>query len=141
MPVTRTFKQAFSGGEISPEMFGRISDTKFQQGAAVMRNFVAKPQGPAQNRPGFAFVREVKDSTKSTRLLPFTFSTSQTMIIELGNQYFRFHTQGQTLLYSDGTAWNSSTNYVVGDIALEAGVNYYCTVAHTNQTLQLAEQH
>ena len=134
MPVTRTFKQAFSGGEISPEMFGRISDTKFQQGAAVMRNFVAKPQGPAQNRPGFAFVREVKDSTKSTRLLPFTFSTSQTMIIELGNQYFRFHTQGQTLLYSDGTAWNSSTNYVVGDIALEAGVNYYCTVAHTNQT-------
>ena len=69
MPVTRNFKQAFSGGEISPEMFGRIADNKFQQGAATMRNFIAKPQGPAQNRPGFAFVREVKDSTKSTRLL------------------------------------------------------------------------
>ena len=49
MPVTRNFKQAFSGGEISPEMFGRIADNKFQQGAATMRNFVAKPQGPAQN--------------------------------------------------------------------------------------------
>ena len=48
MPVTRNFKQAFSGGEISPEMFGRIADNKFQQGAATMRNFVAKPQGPAQ---------------------------------------------------------------------------------------------
>ena len=34
MPVTRNFKQAFSGGEISPEMFGRIADNKFQQGAA-----------------------------------------------------------------------------------------------------------
>ena len=78
MPVTRNFKQAFSGGEISPEMFGRIADNKFQQGAATMRNFIAKPQGPAQNRSGFAFVKEVKDSTKSTRLLSFTFNTTQT---------------------------------------------------------------
>ena len=132
MPVTRTFKQAFSGGEISPEMFGRISDTKFQQGAAIMRNFVAKPQGPAQNRPGFAFVREVKDSTKSTRLLPFTFNTTQTMILEFGEQYFRFHTQGQTLFYNDGAAWNSGTNYGVGDIALYNGVNYYAKTAHSN---------
>ena len=133
MPVTREFKQTFSGGEVSPEMFGRIGDQKFQQGAAKIRNFIVKPQGPAQNRPGFAFVSEVKDSSKQTRLLSFTFSTVQTMIIEFGDQYFRFHTQGQTLQYSQGTAWNSATAYTVGDIALQGGVNYYCTVAHTNQ--------
>jgi len=132
MPVTRNFKQAFSGGEISPEMFGRISDTKFQQGAATMRNFVAKPQGPAQNRPGFAFVAEVKNSAKSTRLLPFTFNTTQTMILEFGEQYFRFHTQGRPLLYLDGSAWNSGTNYAIGDIALYNGVNYYAKTAHSN---------
>ena len=132
MPVTRNFKQSFSGGEISPEMFGRIADNKFQQGAALMRNFIAKPQGPAQNRPGFAFVREVKDSTKSTRLLSFTFNTTQTMVLEFGDQYFRFHTQGQTLFYNNGTAWNSGTNYVVGDIALYSGVNYYAKTAHSN---------
>ena len=84
MPVTRTFSKAFSGGEISPEMFGRIDDAKYQQGAATMRNFIAKPQGPAQNRPGFAFVKEVKDSTKEVRLMSFTFNTTQTMIIEFG---------------------------------------------------------
>ena len=132
MPVTRTFKQSFSGGEISPEMFGRIADNKFQQGAALMRNFIAKPQGPAQNRPGFAFVKEVKDSTIATRLLSFTFNTTQTMVIEFGDQYFRFHTQGQTLNYSNGTAWNSATNYVTGDIALYNGVNYYAKTAHSN---------
>ena len=132
MPVTRTFKQAFSGGEISPEMFGRIADTKFQQGAATMRNFIAKPQGPAQNRPGFAFVREVKDSTKAVRLLSFTFNTTQTMVLEFGDQYFRFHTQGQTLFYSDGAAWNGGTNYVVGSIAKQGGVNYYSKTAHSN---------
>ena len=132
MPNTRTFKQTFSGGEISPEMFGRIADNKFQQGAALVRNFIVKPQGPAQNRSGFAFVNEVKDSTKKTRLLSFTFSTVQTMIIEFGDQYFRFHTQGQTLKYTDGSAWDATTAYVVGDIAKISGINYYCTVAHTN---------
>ena len=132
MPVTRTFKQAFSGGEISPEMFGRIADNKFQQGAATMRNFVAKPQGPAQNRPGFAFVREIKNSAKTTRLLSFTFNTTQTMVLEFGDQYFRFHTQGQTLFYSDGAAWNSNTNYVVGSIAKQGGVNYYSKTVHSN---------
>ena len=133
MPTTRTFKQAFSGGEISPEMFGRIADNKFQQGAATMRNFISKPQGPAQNRPGFAFVREVKDSTKSTRLLSFTFNTTQTMVIEMGHEYFRFHTQGQTLVYVDGGAWNGGTNYAIGDIAKQGGVNYYAKTAHSNQ--------
>ena len=132
MPVTRNFKQAFSGGEISPEMFGRIADNKFQQGASLMRNFIAKPQGPAQNRPGLAFVKAVKDSTKATRLLSFTFNTTQTMAIEFGDQYFRFHTQGQTLLYTDGAAWNSGTNYAVGDIAKYNNVNYYAKTAHSN---------
>ena len=132
MPVTRTFSRAFSGGEISPEMFGRIDDKKYQSGAATMRNFISKPQGPAENRPGFAFVIEVKDSTKATRLLSFTFSTVQTMVIEMGNTYFRFHTQGQTLLYSDGTAWSNSTNYEVGDIAKYSGTNYYAKTAHSN---------
>ena len=132
MPVTRNFKQAFSGGEISPEMFGRIDDTKYQQGAAKLRNFIAKPQGPAENRPGFAFVKEVKDSTKAVRLMSFTFSTVQTMVIEMGDQYFRFDTQGATLNYSDGAAWNSGTNYVVGSIAKYSGTNYYSKTAHSN---------
>jgi hypothetical protein len=132
MPTTRTFKQSFSGGEISPEMFGRIADNKFQQGAATMRNFIAKPQGPAQNRPGFAYVNAVKDSTKATRVIPFTFNTTQTMVIEMGDQYFRFHTEGQTLLYSAGSAWSNSTNYTVGDIALQGGTNYYAKTAHSN---------
>ena len=97
-----------------------------------MRNFIAKPQGPAENRSGFAFVKEVKDSTKAVRLMSFTFSTVQTMVIEMGNTYFRFHTQGATLNYSDGAAWNSGTNYVVGSIAKYSGTNYYSKTIHSN---------
>ena len=94
----RTFKTSFNGGELTPEFFGQIGDAKFQTGLALCRNFVVKPQGPIENRAGFGFVREVKDSTKATRLLPFTFSTTQTMVHEVGAGYFRFHTQGATVL-------------------------------------------
>ncbi len=115
MATTRTFNRSFSGGELSPEMFGRIDDTKFQSGAAKLRNFVALPQGPAVNRPGTAFVREVKYSAKKTRLIPFTYSTTQTMVIELGDQYIRFHTQGATIL-SGGLPYEIASPYLEADL-------------------------
>jgi hypothetical protein len=131
MPTTRTFNRSFAGGELSPEMFGRIDDQKFQTGAAKMRNFIALPQGPAVNRPGTKFVRAVKDSTKKTRLIPFTYSTTQTMILEFGEGYIRFHTQGETLLAGTGAAYNGATPYVVGDMVSYGGSNYYCILAST----------
>lgn len=99
MANIRTLQRSFSGGELTPEFFGRIDDAKYAAGLAVCRNFIPKPHGPASNRPGFAFVREVKNSTSPVRLIPFTFSTTQTMVIEMGAGYFRFHTYGATLLH------------------------------------------
>ena len=94
MASIRTLQRSFAGGEVSPEMFGRIDDGKYQTGLAKALNFITKPQGPAENRAGFQFVRAVKDSTKKVRLIPFTYSTTQTMVIEVGAGYFRFHTGG-----------------------------------------------
>jgi len=131
MAQTRTYTRSFAGGEVSPEMWGRIDDVKFQTGAAKMQNFIALPQGPAENRPGTQFVREVKDSTKKVRLLPFTFSTTQTMVLEMGAGYFRFHTQGATLGPGTPAAYNNATAYVVGDLVSSGGVNYYCIAATT----------
>ena len=119
MPTTRTFNRSFAGGELSPEMFGRIDDQKFQTGAAKMLNFVALPQGPAQNRAGTKFVREVKDSTKKTRIIPFTYSTTQTMVIELGAGYMRFHTQGATLLAGTPSAFSATKTITAVDTATE----------------------
>ena len=131
MPTTRTFNRSFAGGELSPEMFGRIDDQKFQSGAAKLRNFIALPQGPAVNRPGTSFVREVKTSANKTRLIPFTYSTTQTMVLEFGNGYIRFHTQGATLLAGTGAAYNGATPYVIGAMVSYLGNNYYCILAST----------
>jgi len=137
MASTRIYHRSFGGGEIAPDMLGRIDDPHYQSGAAKLENFIARPQGIAENRPGFTVVRTVKDSTKKTRLIPFTFSTTQTMVIEVGAGYFRFHTQGQTVVIDpfdsvQKGAWSAVTAYALGDIVLGSDNKYYyCTWANT----------
>lgn len=126
MANVRTYARSFAGGEVTPEFFGRIDDAKYQSGLGTCRNFIVLPHGPVQNRPGTQFVREVKNSAKRTRLLPFSFSTTQTMAVELGAGYFRFHSFGQTLQVPTGiAAWNSGTTYVLGDLVTYSGGTYY----------------
>ncbi len=127
----RTLQRAFAGGEVTPELFGRIDDVKYAMGLAKCRNFITKPQGPAENRAGTEYVRAVKDSTKKTRLIPFTYSTTQTMVLEVGAGYVRFHTDAATLLAGSPAAYNGATAYAVGDMCSSAGVNYYCIAATT----------
>lgn len=102
MANVRTIQVAFSGGEMSPEMYGLLEDTKRKNGLKTCRNFVPRPQGPAENRPGTEFVYPCKYPGKKARLIPFTFSVTDTMILEFGDLYIRFHSQGQTLM-TDGT--------------------------------------
>jgi hypothetical protein len=99
MPRIRTHQRSWVGGEIAPSMLGHVEDRKVQTGATRMENFIPWPEGVAKRRPGFSFVREVKDSTKETRLLPFTYSVTETMVVEMGEGYFRFHTEGETLYW------------------------------------------
>lgn len=111
----RTFSKAFNGGEVTPEFFGRIDDPKYLAGVATMRNFIALPHGPCANRSGFKFVREVKTSSAKVRLIPFTYSTTQTMVIEMGAGYFRFHTAGGTLM-NGGSPYEISNTYAEADL-------------------------
>lgn len=115
MTSIRTLQRSFAGGEVTPEFWSRIDDAKYQTGLATCRNFVCKPQGPAENRAGTQFVREVKDSSKKTRIIPFTYSTNQTMVIEIGAGYFRFHTLGGTLL-SGGNPYEITNPYAEADL-------------------------
>lgn len=110
----KTYQRAFNGGVVSPAMFARIDDGKYQTGLAVCKNFLIEPQGPLASRPGFSFVNHTKAG--SARLIPFTFSATQTMVLELGPKYIRFHTQGKTLLGSDGKPYEVQTPYEADDI-------------------------
>lgn len=110
MANIRNLWRSFSGGEITPE-FGLIDDAKYQSGLARCRNFIVKPHGPVENRAGFAFVRETRQSNQKCRLIPFIYSTDQTMIVEMGAGYFRFHTHGGTLLTNEGVPYEIISPY------------------------------
>lgn len=133
MSNIRLNNHSFNGGEVGPTFYGQIGDAKYQTGLATARNFVCRPEGPAENRAGFRYVNYTKYVTPS-RLLRFTFSITQTMVIELGHYYMRFHTMGATLLGMTGTPYEVITPYSFDEIF---DINYVqsndvVTLVHVN---------
>ena len=96
-----SYQRAFNGGEVAEAMYGRIDDGKYQTGLALCRNFIIEPQGALARRPGFEFVNAAKYADKRCRLIPFNFSSTQTLVLEFGDYYIRFHHLGQTIMDGD----------------------------------------
>lgn len=108
MASIKTIQRSFVGGEIAPELFGRIDLDKYQSGLAECLNFVVLPHGPAQNRAGFSYILQTKYMDKKANLIEFAYSTEQTYILEFGDQYIRVHTNGGTLLKTGQSITNIS---------------------------------
>lgn len=88
----------FGGGELSPNTYARFDISKFGQGAKTLRNFFVRAEGGVSNRPGFEYVKEVKDSTETVRLIPFEFNDEQSYVLVFGDQYMRVVTNAGTVL-------------------------------------------
>ena len=101
--MARMYQRSFGGGEITPEMLGRIDLNHYQTGLETCLNFYPLPHGPVVNRSGFEFIKEVKDGTAVPRLIPFIFNTEQAYALEFGNLYMRVHTEGSTVLNANKT--------------------------------------
>ena len=115
MPRTTLALTSFVSGEFSAKMDGRSDFDKYSSGTKTLENFLIHPQGAATRRVGTQFIAEVKDSTKKTRLIPFEFSTTQTYVLEFGDQYIRFYKdKGQIL--SGGSAYEISTPYLEAEL-------------------------
>lgn len=126
MPSVKSLVRSFAGGEITPEMYGRLDNVKFQTGVALARNCLVLPHGPLTKRPGTTFTNYAGNSAAVVRVIPFAFSATQTMVIELGAGYARFHTQNATLLVGTPAAYSGATAYTPGDLVSHGGSNYVC---------------
>lgn len=94
----RVTQRSFTGGEISTPLYARNDLAKYQNGLRTLKNGFVQQEGAISNRAGLEFVTEVKNSAKKTRLIPFSFNTEQTYIIEAGNYYFRFIKDGGLII-------------------------------------------
>ena len=129
----------FTGGELSPRLDGRTDLSKYASACKTLENLIIYPHGAAARRPGTTFVSEVKTSSAKTRLIPFEFSTTQTYILEFGNQYIRIYKdKGQ--VQSGGSAVEISTPYLTAQLfdikfAQSADVMYITHPSHSTRKL------
>jgi hypothetical protein len=127
-------QRAFGGGEISPSYYSRTDMAKYHASLRTCRNFIVQLDGGVYNRSGTKYIGEVKDSSKTCRLIGFAYNEviTNTYLLEFGDSYIRFYQDGVQVVVSAVSAWADATAYLVGDLASQGGVNYYCTVSHTS---------
>jgi hypothetical protein len=126
-------QRSFAGGIVGAELAGRADQSKYQTGLKDCRNALVQRYGGVTNRTGSKLIAEAREGGASAcRLIPFVFNADQTYVLEFGDGYMRVYRGGGAVVPA-ATAWSNATSYVVGDMALDGGVTYYCIAAHSNQ--------
>lgn len=132
MPRVSTNLASFSGGEVSPQVYGRVDIAKYATGCRTLENFVVRVHGGVQRRPGTYFCVAAKNAGKKARLIPFEYSITQAYVIEAGDLYFRFFKEyGQITSGSPATAVEIVTPYTELDLP-------YIMFGQSEDTLYLA---
>lgn len=106
---------SFAGGEMSPELGRRVDLQKYAVSAQKIQNMYVLPRGGVRSRTGTTHIAETKYSAKPSRLVEFTFSVTQSYILEFGDYYIRFYMDGGQIL-SGSTPYEVTTPYAVADI-------------------------
>jgi hypothetical protein len=107
--MSKLIQPSFAGGEVSASIAARVDLSKRAVAVERAENFIAKFTGGMDSRPGQRFVARAKSNGSTTkRLLPFEFNTEQTYVLELGDQYMRFHTQGAQIVEAGKTVTGAS---------------------------------
>ncbi len=99
----------FTAGEISPRLEGRVGIEKYREGLSELTNMIVQPHGGVTRRPGTEYLGEVKDSSSTTRLIPFEFKTADTYALEFGDQYMRVFRNGLQVLDNSEKSVSSIT--------------------------------
>lgn len=95
--MVKVIQPNLAGGEVSDAIAARVDIDKYKTSVYKSENFFPQIHGGLTNRPGLQFIAEAK-GTGTTRLIPFEYNTTQTYVLELGDQYMRvFKDAGQVL--------------------------------------------
>ena len=111
-------QNSFTGGEISPYLAARNDLAKYANGLKSLKNGFVREEGCVLNRAGLELVGKIKDGGKKARLIPFSFNTEQTYIIEAGHKYFRFIKDGGYIIYPEN--YGDETDTAPADPAKQA---------------------
>jgi len=115
MSLLKKLMAVFTGGEVSPALYSRVDVDRYNSSLRTARNFIIHPTGGASNRPGTKFVGAAHNGSDRIILQEFVFSRTQAYILEFGNRYIGFYTDG-TVIASGGTPYTITSPYAIGDV-------------------------
>ena len=73
---------AFTGGQVTQHMEGRIDYPKYPASMRQLQNFFALKEGPVSKRPGTGFTGQLYDPNNTTaRVIPFVFNTDDSYVL------------------------------------------------------------
>lgn len=121
-----------NAGEFSPYMEGRVDIAKYPSACKLVENFLPLIQGALTRRGGTYFMTETKNSAHHSHLLKFEFSATESLQLEFGDRYVRFTADHGQVIVTGVAAWSNVVNYVIGDLVVQGGINYYCITNHVN---------
>jgi hypothetical protein len=115
MAYTTQIQSNFTSGELSPRLYSHVDVVKYKNGLKTLLNARILPHGPFRYRNGSKFIAEVKDSSKTTRIINFQFDQTFAYILELGDLYIRFY-RNKAQVVSGGNPYEIVSPYTQSEI-------------------------
>lgn len=110
------FVLGFTAGELSPWLATRFDLQAYMRGAAMLQNFLVLPYGGLRRRFGSEFVTTAAVQNGSAiRLIPFCFSESDALMLELFPGGMRVMKQGMPVRNADGSVYTMSAPWDSAD--------------------------
>ena len=107
----------FTAGELSPWLATRHDLQAYQRGASRLENFLVQPYGGLRRRRGTRYVADA-GVQGTVRLVPFSFSESDVLMLEFYPSGVRVYRDGK-LLYKDGKPYEISTPWDTDEMVKE----------------------
>lgn len=110
------FVLGFTAGELSPWLSSRFDLQAYLRGAALLRNFMVQPYGGLSRRHGTEYVCEAAAQTPgAVRLIPFCFSESDSLLLELFPGGMRVFRDGVPVRTAEGEIYQLSAPWESAD--------------------------
>ncbi len=86
---------SFNTGQVSPKLEARSKFKQYKSSCRILENMFVLTQGPVTRRPGTKYIA---DANGVSRLIPFEYSTDDSYVLEIGDNYMRFCRNGGQIL-------------------------------------------
>lgn len=145
MPRSLESLVSFSAGEWSATLTARVDQEKYRSACKQLRNMIGLKTGPAVRRPGTEFIARAKfphPFDYAVRLWNFEFSVDTTFILEFGQHYIWFYSNGAQVEVTTAPLWQSLWVYNPGDYVTSTvdGLIYFCVLQWIGGTTDPANE-